>query len=291
MLSPRDDYEKQCAQIEEDLSQVVPEPLRARVLRFFRPAILLSTSPASGELLPLASKFGGLPDAPLGFEWPSFGGEPLGFVAQLNLAELSQFDLDGRLPKVGLLSFWTNGAWGDAEDFGSWRVFHFKSEDWQRLEEPASETWWKRWLHGKRFPSFRCAPVLAQVWATLPDRWEDTEFQGEEFDPIVAGALSPLPENYGHRMFGFPDSVQEDVREACARDWNRFLALPQADRLGLSAQHDQAQWQDFELLLQIKEDDNAKMQWGDLGAVYFLIRSVDLRAQRFERCWFVLQSC
>ncbi len=43
------------------------------------------------------------------------------------------------------------------------------------------------------------------------------------------------------------------------------------------------------MFLQIDEDDNAKMMWGDAGAIYFLMRRVDLEAGRFERAWFVFQ--
>lgn len=53
-----------------------------------------------------ASRFGGIPDAPAGFEWPRAGGKwPMTFVAQFDLAEIAKLDRDERLPKKGLLSF------------------------------------------------------------------------------------------------------------------------------------------------------------------------------------------
>jgi Domain of unknown function (DUF1963) len=52
------------------------------------------------------SKVGGKPDLPSGFEWPCEGDDddaPLGFVAQLNLAELRSADLGKQLPATGML--------------------------------------------------------------------------------------------------------------------------------------------------------------------------------------------
>ncbi len=81
MFDPRADYEAQRAQIENELKELAPEPLATQLGAMIRPAITLETSPSSGELAPLVSKFGGAPDVPVGFEWPHFKGAPLSFVA------------------------------------------------------------------------------------------------------------------------------------------------------------------------------------------------------------------
>ncbi len=61
-----------------------------------------------------ATRFGGKPDVPPDFIWPTYEGEsydhvvkdrPLTFLAQLNCAELAQFDAEHLLPDHGLLSF------------------------------------------------------------------------------------------------------------------------------------------------------------------------------------------
>ena len=61
-----------------------------------------------------ATRFGGKPDVPLDFVWPTYEGEsydhvvkdrPLTFLAQFNCAELAQFDKEHLLPDHGLLSF------------------------------------------------------------------------------------------------------------------------------------------------------------------------------------------
>lgn len=51
------------------------------------------------------TRFGGDPDLPPGLPWPAVEGEPMVFVAQLDLAELSAFEAAAELPREGLLSF------------------------------------------------------------------------------------------------------------------------------------------------------------------------------------------
>ena len=61
-----------------------------------------------------ATRFGGKPDVPPDFVWPTYEGEsydhvvknrPLTFLAQFNCEELAQFDKEHLLPDHGLLSF------------------------------------------------------------------------------------------------------------------------------------------------------------------------------------------
>jgi uncharacterized protein YwqG len=46
---------------------------------------------------------------------------------------------------------------------------------------------------------------------------------------------------------------------------------------------------DWEMLLQIDSDDNAKMMWGDVGRIFYWIPRNDLRARNFEATWMILQ--
>lgn len=69
-----------------------------------------------------ATRFGGKPDVPPDFVWPTYEGEsydhvvkdrPLTFLAQFNCEELAQFDKEHLLPDHGLLSFFyeTDTQW------------------------------------------------------------------------------------------------------------------------------------------------------------------------------------
>ncbi|HPH67156.1 MAG TPA: DUF1963 domain-containing protein [Kofleriaceae bacterium] len=64
----------------------------------------------SGKATVGQSKVGGKPDLPADFEWPCEGDDedaPLGFVAQINLAEVHAADLGKTLPATGMLWFFS----------------------------------------------------------------------------------------------------------------------------------------------------------------------------------------
>lgn len=61
-----------------------------------------------------ATRFGGQPDVPTDFIWPTYEGEsydhvvknrPLSFLAQFNCEDLAKYDTEHLLPDHGLLSF------------------------------------------------------------------------------------------------------------------------------------------------------------------------------------------
>lgn len=86
-----------------------------------------------------ATRFGGQPDVPSDFMWPTYEGEgydgvvkdrPLTFLAQFNCGELAQFDTEHLLPDHGLLSFFyeteTQCGGYDPKDKGCARVYWFE---------------------------------------------------------------------------------------------------------------------------------------------------------------------
>lgn len=74
------------------------------------PAIRIEANLLADDDLPVgASKLGGRPDLPHAQEWPTYNGNPLAFLAQFNLAELHQYDVDSVLPPTGIrgvMYFW-----------------------------------------------------------------------------------------------------------------------------------------------------------------------------------------
>ncbi len=101
------------------LAQAGRFELNERVLKLARPALRMVQSPLEDTEFRIgASKIGGLPDLPFGFEWPE-GKECraiynddtahvkrlAGFVAQVNFAEIARTQATKGLPKAGLLSF------------------------------------------------------------------------------------------------------------------------------------------------------------------------------------------
>ena len=109
---------------------------KARIMALVRPAIALIPEIADENEIPLGStKLWGLPHVPLGFDWPIYEGMMLGFLGQVNLAELKNcYDLG--LPSNGLLSFWFHQGLDNDDRHACGKVFHFSDSELALLEWP-----------------------------------------------------------------------------------------------------------------------------------------------------------
>ncbi|MEL4505692.1 YwqG family protein [Luteococcus sp. H138] len=252
------------------------------------------------------SRLGGRPRMPVG-QVPTRRGEPLRLLAQLDLAELHPFDIDGLLPRDGVLSFFLCDYLDDRDfasghntsDRSGFAVIHTpESELPDRADGPPPPDQWE-------FDT----PVRAQSIMTWPDlallEMEDLDLTEEQRDAywqlsmhlrgyddlldsddplrLVPLPCSPAPE---HRLLGTPDHVQSDTRP-------RAAAMLRGIDEGREPTVDET-WKDapearqWRLLLQLGEGES--FTWCDGGAVYFNIRINDLAAARFDRCWFEMQS-
>ncbi|HEX8983473.1 MAG TPA: YwqG family protein [Ktedonobacterales bacterium] len=116
------------------------------VLALAQPAIRLDlTRVDDAAELPLgASKVGGAPDLPPDAAWPATSaGQLLPFIAQLRLADVAPFDLEGDLPHTGLLSFFyamndADGEYRIEDDSTAWRAIWTPDDDASliRLDTP-----------------------------------------------------------------------------------------------------------------------------------------------------------
>ena len=110
------------------------------------PSLRLYANPAQEASLPTgASKLGGLPDLPVGWQWPQWKGLPQAFIAQIRLAEVQRFRQEGigeALPERGLLWFFYDArqeTYGDQpEDRGGWSILFLEDEqaELQRMPLP-----------------------------------------------------------------------------------------------------------------------------------------------------------
>ncbi len=69
------------------------------------PAIDIKVEESQSESNIGTSKFGGNPDLPAKTDWPICDNEPMTFLAQINLQQISEFDLENILPESGILYF------------------------------------------------------------------------------------------------------------------------------------------------------------------------------------------
>ncbi|MBR4834796.1 MAG: DUF1963 domain-containing protein [Thermoguttaceae bacterium] len=270
----------------------------------------------AAKKLPLgASKFGGWPSLPKGFEWPFYVAErpganaeptrrPLTFLMQLNLEEVAPYDGEKRLPKSGWLYFFFERVDGycncvEPEGKGGARVFYFDGPldatvetapppEFDALEEEDGEIWG---------PDDEAA-ITFENGVSVPDFEEAEEYGGEfalELDEADAdayrelrGAFTGEGANVGRRLFGFPDLIQTPMRVDCERlaagiSWEEFCDSSASERAKIEENA-----KNWTLLCQLGTDDDGgvELYWGgDCGALYFYIREDDLRRGDFDRVW------
>ncbi|MDD4842898.1 MAG: YwqG family protein [Anaerotignum sp.] len=255
-----------------------------------------------------ATRFGGAPDVPQDFVWPTFEVKaysdneikvrPLSFIAQFNCAEISVLDKEGLLPQTGVLSFFyemDSQLWGfDPKDMGCARVYWFE-------QIPS--------LTAAKFPvdlpEEFCFPQLkmkASSEKSLPS-FEDV-FLGRErvylerfgdfdlFDHTRKELGYTTPEN-ASKLLGWPDVIQNNMTKECeliSRGYylgDGWKDIPQCD-LYESAKTSIEDWRLLFQLDTVKYED-FELMFGDCGRLFFYIRKEDLVARRFDRVWLILQ--
>ena len=232
------------------------------------------------------SRLGGQPLVAAGFEWPrTDAGRALSFVAQVNTTDVAG-DVMLPLPDATLLAFFYEAdeqhGWGfDPADRQYWHVCATPVERAVvAAAPPDSRTFTSRALRPRKVvtvPDSREPP--------LDERWgiDDDDFNAM-YDALENSGDAPR-----HRMFGWPDLVQNPMRLECQ------LASSGINVGHLDGYDESVAAQlsggaaDWILLLQIDSDDEVACMWGDAGMIYYWIREQDLRAGRFDRVWMVLQ--
>ena len=248
---------------------------------------------------PPVGRLGGLPVMPEDMAWPEWPGQgPLDFLAAVDCAALPREFLSIPLPEAGTLLF-----------------FYFDSERRDADDDPQPED-----VEGSRVlfvPTGvpvveRAAPegpvpypavdVFAEVVATAPERdhilLDRTELANGEslaeasetvqlpsgsvgpgvFGALVARARDERPD---HQLGGFAAPVQGAVEYMIAGE---VLGDYRDPRRAEEA----ARWV---LLAQIDTDSKTGMSWADAGMLYWVIRTEDLEAGRFDRARCLLQCC
>jgi len=223
------------------------------------------------------SKLGGQPDVDPSFQWPSWKGRPMSFLAQIDLSSLPRLSGFDKLPASGLLSFFYDqeqSTWGfDPNDLGSWKViFHENTQSLSRAELPPE------------LPSesiFREFPLSASIRTTYPSLErigiDCRAYPREVFDIEDNLRQKSRPEGPEHQIGGYPNPVQGDTMELEAQLASNGLYCgdstgykdPKASALAPGSK-------DWLLLMQVDTDETAGMMWGDCGMLYFWLRIQDL---------------
>jgi uncharacterized protein YwqG len=257
-------------------------------------ALRLVAEPVPDAQLALGqSRIGGQPDMPRGATWPTWQGEPLAFLGQIELARVAGFPGCGVLPAAGHLLFFYEAeqrTWGfDPKDRGSFTVMYSDepNEALLRHEFP------RDMQESARFRS--CAIEFLEIMTLPPIESivvDNLRFNSKEMGRY-ADVLSELEngeeEGMLHQLLGHPRPVQNEMQLECQLAANGvYVGDPSGydDPRRITLEPGATEWR---LLLQLDSAEQAGMMWGDLGRLYFWIRDQDLSHCRFDQAWMILQ--
>lgn len=270
------------------------------VRSWFRPGVLLVPKRLRGDRAPVgASKSGGYPDLAVESEWPRYRGQPMAFMLQVDLAEVSAVEPAIALPRSGLLSvflafddFPMPSFYSDANsDPEGCRVIYTPSEQpLQRTAPPVdmpSEAY-----EGK---DVICSYAVRAGGAMLPQLSNDrvqranlTPQQSQAYRSLVLAINGDddAPSNWTTRLGGYPALLQNDDLHLDAETFSRGLSLCDSTY---------AQWADLEFqraaqswrqLLQLSEGKEG-WTWGDAGLLHVLVRDEQWQSARFSPAWAI----
>lgn len=262
---------------------------------FLLPSIRLPTRRVDLRELPVgASRMGGVPDWPAATAWPHVNGTPLAFIAQIRVADLRHLAETAELPLRGWLYFFYEvgqQVWGfDPKDRGHWRVLNLDCplDDLDRIEPRPLPDDQQFQVCALSFELEYNLPSAEIICGTL--EMEFTEEQDRAYDELLEQLNGDTAEGRRHRMFGFPDAIQGDMRLDCQLVSNGLYCGNETGYNDPRAAELEDGQYDWLLLLQVDTDEEGPgWMWGDCGRLYFWIREQDLDAGAFDQTWMVLQ--
>jgi uncharacterized protein YwqG len=211
-----------------------------------------------------ASKFGGSPDTPPGFEWKLYQDKPLAFVAQFRLDELAPFDVDSILPKTGLLSCFCDYSGTvlgtESEEKTAWFVEVFPLEGLVRTLQPEDDD-------GQIYMDFDECSIAYQI-----------EFDLQDVSYPFLGFSDEHYEEYGNLKYFGSDSHLLGLghiigNERGLREETVSLMFGDSEQEAACA------------LVKIGSEWQAGMNWGDADWLQFFIPVSDLSQANFKRVW------
>jgi hypothetical protein len=249
------------------------------------------------------TRFGGDPDLPRSLVWPEVEGEPLVFVAQLDLAELARWPEARELPSQGLLSCFYAPIPPEGQVLEHpVAILHFVALD-QLARRRVPEGTERLRPHAIEIEAEQLLPSIESAFAfeaLLPEARVRAFYaslaKGQAgASPIDYQALAELvslqndcdPERPMHRLFGHPASIQGDPYldvEMSQRGWDGWR---EGSDEAMALRKRALGWR---LLLQIDayQDDQLLLNQ-DGGFFYFWIPADALAAQDWSRARGCLQ--
>lgn len=211
--------------------------------------------------------------------------KPLSFVAQINLSEIQNYDIENLLPKKGMLYFFytaEQNAWGfDISDKNKFKVLFYDGDlsNLKSREFPESL---------ENFGKFKCCELSFESEISLPcsDNEIYTILNEKENDLIFDELLN---EENINKLLGHSDIIQNEMEMECELVTNGIYCGDPSGYENPKAKELEPNAKDWQLLFQIDSNDDAEMMWGDCGRLYFWIKNEDLKNKIFDNCWVILQ--
>ncbi|MEG4808351.1 YwqG family protein [Microcoleus sp. F8-D3] len=226
------------------------------------------------------SKFGGLPYLPKGFEYPkTCDGKYLFLLAQLNFSEIPPLD---SFPDRGILQFYIGDDdlyglnFGNKVDIDNptvqdrFKIIYFPQPD---LQVENIITNYDFLPEPEDFPVSGCCSLqFTKKYAPISiSDCRFTEILSSEIyellsdDYEIENEYRKISHSFGHKIGGYPDFTQEDVRK-------------------YSSKYDRQHKSDI-LLFQIDTERNntVDIMWGDMGICNFFIDESALRKLDFSK--------
>lgn len=229
------------------------------------------------------SKIGGHPDLPDNFSWPYNNGQPLSLVAQFNLNDIKDYDLNNQLPETGILHFFYDNEempWGGhKEDKTGWKVIYTEeTKNLKRITHPDFQ---------KNDYYFKPCKLSFETLLSLPsfERFINNpaiELDEEEEEKYSNYFNKSISQRDCHQLLGYPIPIQNDNMERyCVLNMDIISTEEPLEK-------DLKEWI---ILFQIDSDKHAGMMWGDCGRLFFWIKKDDLKNKNFDNVWMILECC
>ncbi|HEX8036378.1 MAG TPA: YwqG family protein, partial [Ktedonobacterales bacterium] len=258
---------------------------------FIRPVAVGEDVPSIG-----ASKFGGMPDLPPDFEWPTWHGRALTFLAQFNLAEVALHEVEHVLPSSGMLYFFYDFAEEpsglEPKDIGGWQVAYWGGDKQSLAPIPYSPNIHPPALMPSRQLIFSPGLTLGdevdivRQYSLDEDEWELFESICESTHPVQHQLIGkPLVIHY-RRMPLMCELMTS------GRGFDAFLDLthdPYEDWSESDKTLDKQANGRWRLLFQLGEIQHTPQSrvWADAGLMYFWIEKDRLAKRDFSNVWFL----
>ena len=159
------------------------------------------------------SRFGGNPDLPLEMDWPhnEDSGDPLNFIAQLNMEDFKALDIENKLPSQGILYFFYDleaFLWGfDKKDMLGSLVYYYDGPIENLVNSPCPD----------KIQAFNPSGLKFSQVLDLPEyssQLIQTQVSDEDYERYL-DLVEDLELYADHKLLGHSNNIQNGMELQC----------------------------------------------------------------------------